>query len=112
MKKKTTKTSGGKVAKAKFVKDQSTKTNKATVEKKPQRVSALNAAAEVLKKAGKPMRCIELIAAMSQQGLWSSPGGKTPSATLHAAIGKEIIRLGRTARFKKINRGQFEYTGA
>ncbi len=78
---------------------------------KPKRVSALDAAAEVLKKAGKPMRSQEMIAAMSEQGLWSSPAGKTPHATLYAAILREIGDKGSEARFRKADRGLFEYAG-
>jgi len=47
--------------------------------------SALDAAAQVLKSAGKPMRAQELIAAMAEQNLWKSPGGATPHATLYTA---------------------------
>jgi len=78
---------------------------------KPKRVSALDAAAEVLKKAGKPMRSQEMIAAMAEQGLWSSPAGKTPHATLYAAILREIGDKGGEARFRKADRGLFEYAG-
>lgn len=78
---------------------------------KPKRVSALDAAAEVLKKAGKPMRSQEMITAMADQGLWSSPNGKTPHATLYAAILREIGAKGGEARFRKTDRGQFEYAG-
>jgi hypothetical protein len=78
---------------------------------KPKRVSALDAAAEVLKKAGKPMRSQEMIAAMAEQGLWQSPAGKTPHATLYAAILREIGDKGGKARFRKTDRGLFEYAG-
>ena len=81
----------------------------ATKDAKPKRTSALDAAAQVLKKAGKPMRSQELIAAMSEQGLWKSPGGKTPHATLYAAMLREIANKGTKARFKKIDRGLFAY---
>jgi len=76
---------------------------------KPKRTSALDAAATVLKKAGKPMRSKELIDAMAAQGLWTSPGGKTPHATLYAAILREITAKGKAARFRKVDRGQFEF---
>jgi hypothetical protein len=79
---------------------------------KPKRVSALDAAAEVLKKAGTPMRSRELITAMAEQGLWSSPNGKTPHATLYAAILREINDKAGEARFRKTDRGLFEYVGA
>ena len=78
---------------------------------KPKRTSALDAAATVLKKAGKPMRSQELIDAMAAQGLWKSPGGKTPHATLYAAILREITAKGKAARFKKVDRGQFQFAG-
>ena len=76
---------------------------------KPKRTSALDAAATVLRKAGKPMHCKALVTAMAEQGLWSSPKGKTPHATLYAAILREIAKKGAAARFKKVDRGQFEY---
>ena len=81
-------------------------------ETKEKRVSALDAAAEVLKKAGKPMRSQEMIAAMAEQGLWKSPAGKTPHATLYAAMLREINDKGKDARFKKVDRGQFAFNTA
>ena len=83
------------------------KAKKPAAEKKPKRVSALDAAAQVLAKSGKPMRAKELIEAMTDQRLWTSPGGKTPHATLYAAILREITVKGTEARFKKTDRGQF-----
>jgi hypothetical protein len=79
---------------------------------KPKRTSALDAAAEVLKKASNPMRAQEMIAAMGEQGLWTSPNGRTPHATLHAAIIREIRAKGGEARFRKTQRGQFEFNAA
>ncbi len=76
--------------------------------KKPKRVSALDAAAQVLSKTEKPMGARDLIAAMTERRLWSSPGGKTPHATLYAAIHREIAAKGDAARFKKVDRGLFE----
>ncbi|MFO0839617.1 MAG: winged helix-turn-helix domain-containing protein [Phycisphaerae bacterium] len=78
---------------------------------KPKRVSALDAAAQVLKASGQAMRSGEMIAAMAEQGLWSSPNGKTPEATLYAAILREINAKGKDARFRKTERGKFEYAG-
>ncbi|MCC6228696.1 MAG: winged helix-turn-helix domain-containing protein [Phycisphaerales bacterium] len=77
---------------------------------KPKRVSALDAAAQVLAKSEVPMRAKELIAVIEKQGLWSSPGGKTPHATLYAAMIREIAALGDRARFKKHERGVFVAT--
>ncbi len=76
---------------------------------KPKRVSALDAAAQVLQKSGQAMRAQEMIAAMSEAGLWSSPSGKTPHATLYAAILREINAKGKDARFRKVERGKFEF---
>jgi hypothetical protein len=77
----------------------------------PKRTSALDAAATVLQKAGEPMNAKAMIAAMAEQGLWTSPNGKTPHATLYAAILREIGVKGGEARFRKSDRGMFEYVG-
>ena len=86
-----------------------TKSKKAGSGKKPKRVSALAAATQVLAKAGKPMRAQELIAAMAEQGLWKSPAGKTPHATLYAAMMREARDKGTASRFRKIDRGMFAF---
>jgi hypothetical protein len=87
------------------------KTKATDGEKTPKRVSALDAAAQVLKSAGKPMRAQELVAAMAEQGLWTSPAGKTPHATLYAAMTREERDKGSDSRFRKVDRGQFAFTG-
>ena len=76
-------------------------------EPKAKKVSALDAAAQVLAKSDKPMTSKALIDAMAEQKLWSSPGGKTPEATLYAAMPREITAKGKDARFKKVDRGLF-----
>lgn len=76
------------------------------------RLSAISAAAKVLSDAGKPMRAKDMIEAASAKGLWSSPNGKTPEATLYAAIIREIAAKGKAARFRKVERGLFEATEA
>ena len=76
---------------------------------KPKRLSALDAAAQVLRKAAKPMTSKMLIAAMAEQKLWTSPNGKTPHATLNAAMLREIGSKGGKARFKKVGRGLFAF---
>lgn len=98
-------------AKAKGNKRTAAPKAKAPAEKKPKRVSALDAAAQVLAKASKPMHAQELITAMADQGLWKSPGGKTPHATLYAAMMREERDKGRESRFRKVDRGQFEFAG-
>lgn len=83
------------------------KSQKAPKPVKPKLVSALDAAAQVLAASEVPMRAKEMIAAMEAKGLWKSPGGKTPEATLYAAIIREIAAKGTAARFKKHERGVF-----
>ena len=53
------------------------------------------------------MRAQELIAAMAEQGLWKSPAGKTPHATLYAAMLREVAAKGSASRFRKVDRGLF-----
>ena len=98
------KTAAGKASK-------SAKGPKPTKGQKPKRVSALDAAAQVLANAKKPMNVKELIDAMAAAGLWTSPDGKTPQATLYAAMFREITAKGKEARFRKVERGTFEATG-
>jgi hypothetical protein len=86
------------------------KTRKKSAEAKAKKLSALDAAAQVLAETGQPMACKEMIEAMAQKGYWSSPGGKTPSATLYSAITKEISTKGKESRFKKTDRGRFART--
>jgi hypothetical protein len=107
MSKKSTKKTGTKAKAAKAAKPKGER--KPAAEAKPKRVSALDAAATVLKAKGEAMRSGELIAAMTAQGLWSSPNGKTPHATLYAAILREIGAKGKEARFRKTERGKFEF---
>ena len=55
-------------------------------------MSCLNAAAKVLAEKGEPMNCKEMIEAMAAKGYWTTPGGKTPHATLYSSIAREIRR--------------------
>lgn len=75
------------------------------------KMSALDAAAQVLAKAKGGMSCQAMIDEMATKGLWSSPGGKTPAATLYSAILRELKTKGKETRFSKSDRGQFEYAG-
>lgn len=75
------------------------------------RMSALDAAVQVLAKAKTPMRAQALITAMSEQGLWTSPGGKTPHQMLFAAMSREVSSKGSASRFRKVDRGQFALNG-
>jgi len=80
-------------------------------EAKDKKLSAIDAAAKVLTDSKQAMSCKELIHAMATKKLWTSPGGKTPHATLYAAILREVSTKGRDARFKKTERGKFAVNG-
>jgi hypothetical protein len=77
------------------------------VEAPPQKLSALDAAARVLGETKQALSCAQLIEKMAAQGYWTSPAGKTPQATLYAAILREIRVKGEQARFRKTAPGQF-----
>ena len=74
---------------------------------KSKKLSALDAAAQVLAASKAPMNAKQMVDAMAVKGLWTSPGGKTPHATLYSAILREIGAKGKEARFKKSDRGHF-----
>ncbi len=77
---------------------------------KPARPSGLSAAALVLAQAGEPMRCEEIVDRMLASGAWKT-NGKTPEATIYAAIIREIRDRGAESRFRKTDRGLFAATG-
>jgi hypothetical protein len=76
----------------------------------PKKLSALDAAAQVLAENGGSMTTKELIETMAAKKLWESPNGKTPAATLYAAILREITTKGTASRFKKTEPGRFAAT--
>jgi hypothetical protein len=78
---------------------------------KAPRTSGLDAAAKVLASAREPMRCGDLVKRMLDKGLWKT-GGRTPAATINAAIIREIRAKGRDSRFKRSGRGLFAASGA
>jgi hypothetical protein len=80
------------------------------VEKPARKPSGLDAAAKVLADKGEPMRCGDLVETMINTGLWET-NGKTPAATIYAAILREIQTKGAEARFKKTDRGLFTLNG-
>lgn len=85
------------------------RTKKAKPEPKPKKLSALDAAAKVLATTGEPMTTKAMIETMTERGLWTSPGGKTPQATLYAAILREVATKGTKARFRKTAPGHFAF---
>ena len=50
------------------------------------KLSAIDAAAKVLADTKQSMNCKELIEALAAKKLWTSPGGKTPHATLYTVV--------------------------
>ncbi|MFP4052963.1 MAG: winged helix-turn-helix domain-containing protein [Phycisphaerae bacterium] len=72
------------------------------------RMSLLDAAAHLLSLGtGDPMRCQTIVDLAVAHGLWTPGEGKTPAATLHAAISREIKAKGDASRFMKAERGRF-----
>jgi len=76
----------------------------------PKGLSGLDAAAQVLREAGEPMNAQELITKILERGLWTTEG-KTPAATIYAAMIREITAKGSTSRFQKVERGRFAAAG-
>ena len=75
---------------------------------KEPRTSAMQAALIVLKDAPpEGMSAKDMVEAMASSKLWTSPGGKTPEASLYASIIREIAKKGEGARFRKVSRGRF-----
>jgi HB1, ASXL, restriction endonuclease HTH domain len=87
------------------------KTRQTKREAKPKKLSAIDAAAQVLAETKTPMNTREMSTAMAEKKLWTSPGGKTPHATLYSAILQEINEKGKEARFTKTERGKFAASG-
>jgi hypothetical protein len=71
-------------------------------------MSLLDAAARLLAKASKPMRCQQLVDLAAEKGLWQPGEGKTPANTLSAAMRREIKSKGDASRFRLAERGKFE----
>ncbi|MBB3204970.1 hypothetical protein FHS27_000737 [Rhodopirellula rubra] len=70
------------------------------------KLSCIEAALKVLGETEETMNAQEMIAAMTDAGYWTSPGGKTPHATLYSAILRELSK-GEDSRFIKVERGRF-----
>ena len=75
------------------------------------RLSQLDAAVKVLSEADAPMSTKDMVETMGTKGYWSSPGGRTPEATLYSAILRELKNKGDESRFKKTERGRFALKG-
>lgn len=86
------------------------KTPTAKAEPKTRKPGGLDAAVQVLTEANEPLGCKEMVERMLAQGLWQTDG-KTPEATIYAAIIREIAAKGESARFRKADRGRFALAG-
>ena len=75
----------------------------AKADRKP---SGLDLAAKVLVDAGEPLKAKQIAERAIAAG-WKT-NGKTPEATLYAAMTREIAKKGDAARFRKADRGLFE----
>ncbi len=75
---------------------------------KEPKTSAMQAAVIVLADATpEGMSTTQMIELMTERKLWTSPGGKTPEASLYASIIREIAKKGDQSRFRKVSRGRF-----
>jgi hypothetical protein len=81
------------------------KTRKKTV-REDGTMSGLDAAAKVLADAGEPLNSKTIVERAIEKGLWKT-GGKTPAATVYAAMLREIQKKGDASRFAKTERGMF-----
>ena len=69
-------------------------------------LSGLDAACKVLSDAKEPLDSKTIVERALSGGLWQT-SGKTPAATIYAAMIREIAQKGETGRFVKVERGKF-----
>ena len=69
-------------------------------------MNSIEAAIVVLRKAGTPLRFEELTERMVPDGLWSTKG-KTPAATVNAAITVNIKKKGESSTFVRVASGTY-----
>ena len=77
---------------------------------KAKRPTGIDLAAKVLASAKEPLNSKTIAERVLAEG-WST-SGKTPHATLYAAMIREIAAKGKDARFKKTERGLFTATAS
>jgi len=89
------------------MKKKPSKKRKAEVPAAPEKkLSGLDAAHKVLASAKEPMSAKDIVERMLAEGLWAT-AGKTPHATIYAAMLREIQSKGDDSRFRKAERGRF-----
>jgi hypothetical protein len=81
----------------------SAKADKPAKERKP---GGLDAAVRVLREAGTPMNCGDIVKTALEKGYWQTKG-RTPAGTIYAAVIREIAVKGDKSRFRKTDRGMF-----
>jgi len=86
-----------------------TRPNDAAKSAKSKRISGLDLAAKVLAEARRPLPAKDITELVLAAG-WKT-NGKTPHATLYAAMIREIAKKGKDARFVKTDRGLFAANG-
>ncbi|MDA3960246.1 MAG: winged helix-turn-helix domain-containing protein [Planctomycetota bacterium] len=69
-------------------------------------LTLLDATIQLLEEATEPLSCAQITEAIIAKGWWQTQG-RTPAATLYAAIIREIRNKGDRARFMKTGRGRF-----
>ncbi len=69
-------------------------------------MDSLDAAEEVLRVEGKPLRSKELTHLMLERGHWKT-AGLTPDQTVNARIAVDIMKRGAKSRFQRISKGLF-----
>ena len=89
------------------------KAKTAKTPKAAKKLSGLGAAARVLAEAGKAMKAGEIVEAMTTKGYWTSKAGKTPAATIYAAIITHVAKKGADSMFARGEvKGTFVATAA
>jgi restriction system protein len=69
-------------------------------------MDSLDAAEEVLRVEGQPLRAKELTMLMLERGLWKT-SGRTPEQTVNARIAVDIMKRGVNSRFQRVSVGLF-----
>lgn len=67
----------------------------------------LPAAETILRRAGKPLTCREIVERAIQAGLLNS-SGKTPEKTLYALFQRHLAIEGKNCKFRKVGPGKYE----
>ena len=74
---------------------------------KPAGRGFLASAEIVLRKAGKPLNCSEIVARATRDGLLET-SGRTPQNTLHALLTRHISAEGSKCKFRRLEGGLFD----